>query len=130
MSCEKAGIGMTRRSVEQLSKKEVAARNASENWIAKGKGGKKIAFHGFNAAYITRKRRMDATFNYRRFLIRSANAESMHVSHECAKRESFLSNTIFRSTQIRSSRRLIESSFSSCFPLAIALLDAHLALLV
>ena len=57
MSCEKAGIGMTRRSVEQLSKKEVAARNASENWIAKGKGGKKIAFHGFNAAYITRKRR-------------------------------------------------------------------------
>ena len=104
---------MTRRSVEQLSKKEVAARNASENWIAKGKGGKKIAFHGFNAAaYITRKRRERERIDGRDVqLPQISNPEcerKIHASHECAKREKFLSNSIFRSLQIRSSRRLIE----------------------
>ena len=101
---------MTRRSVEQLSKKEVAARNASENWIAKGKGGKKIAFHGFNAAYITRKRR-EGTDRRDVQLPQISNPECERKIH--AKREKFLPFSIFRSTQIRSSRRLIEPSFSS-----------------
>lgn len=40
------------------------------------KGGKKIAFHEFNTAYITRDGR-DATYNYGKFLLgRSVNAVS------------------------------------------------------
>ena len=95
MSCEKAGIGMTRMTRRKecgtTFKKEVAARNASENWIAKGKGGKKIAFHGFNAAYITRKRR-ERSDGRDVQLPRISNPECERKIH--AKRDNLLSNSI------------------------------------
>ena len=69
--------------------------------LLKEKGGKKIAFHGFNAAYITRSG--EGTDRRDVQLPQISNPECERSLH--AKREKFLPISIFRSTQIRSSPR-------------------------